>query len=72
MEVIKFYTVFINMSAFISRWFINDLVEASGYIGTFSVQAIMRTFGILPIYFLLQRYGPRLQKTDESGIRRPY
>ncbi|KUJ21877.1 putative MFS transporter [Mollisia scopiformis] len=68
MEVITFYTVIINMSAFINPWFINDWVEKSGYTWTFSAQAIICTFGIIPTYFVLQRYGPKLRRPMNLGF----
>ncbi|CZR57085.1 uncharacterized protein PAC_06974 [Phialocephala subalpina] len=61
-EVITFYAVTINMSAFVNPCFINDWVEKSGYIWTFSAQAIICTFGIVPTYFVLQKYGPKLRR----------
>lgn len=68
MEVITFYTVIINMSAFINPWFINDWVEKSGYTRTFSAQAIICTFGIIPAYFILQKYGPNLRRPMDLGF----
>ncbi|KIW02725.1 uncharacterized protein PV09_06159 [Verruconis gallopava] len=41
-EVITFYTVIINLSAFINPWFIFPWVEASGYTWTFAAQCISK------------------------------
>ncbi|TVY29260.1 putative transporter [Lachnellula hyalina] len=61
-EVITFYSVIINMSAFINPWFIFYWIEASGYTWTFAAQCIICTFGVIPAYMILQRFGPRLRK----------
>ncbi|KUL86910.1 hypothetical protein ZTR_05357 [Talaromyces verruculosus] len=62
-EVITFYTVIINLSAFINPWFIYYWVEASGYTWTFAAQCIICSFGLIPLYILLQIYGVRLRST---------
>ncbi|TVY91959.1 putative transporter [Lachnellula willkommii] len=61
-EVITFYSVVINMSAFINPWFIFYWIEASGYTWTFAAQCIICTFGVIPAYMILQGFGPRLRK----------
>ncbi|KAH8692165.1 putative MFS transporter [Talaromyces proteolyticus] len=60
-EVITFYTVIINISAFINPWFIYYWVEGSGYTWTFAAQCIICTFGLIPLYILLHIYGPQLR-----------
>ncbi|KAJ5807782.1 transporter [Penicillium riverlandense] len=61
------------MSAFINPWFISIWVENSGnpllliggeccWAWTFSAQAIVCTFGLIPVYVLLHRYGGRMRK----------
>uniref|UniRef100_A0A093UNJ7 Putative transporter n=1 Tax=Talaromyces marneffei PM1 TaxID=1077442 RepID=A0A093UNJ7_TALMA len=62
-EVITFYTVIINLSAFINPWFIYYWVESSGYAWTFAAQCIICSFGLIPLYILLQVYGVRLRST---------
>ncbi|KAE8552068.1 hypothetical protein TMatcc_002077 [Talaromyces marneffei ATCC 18224] len=62
-EVITFYTVIINLSAFINPWFIYYWVESSGYAWTFATQCIICSFGLIPLYILLQVYGVRLRST---------
>ncbi|KAJ5106320.1 MFS transporter [Penicillium angulare] len=62
MEVIMFYSVVINMSAFINPWFIDLWVEQSGWAWTFSAQGIICTLGLIPGYALLHKYGPRMRK----------
>ncbi|KAJ5278771.1 MFS transporter [Penicillium angulare] len=62
MEIIMFYSVVINMSAFINPWFIDLWVEQSGWAWTFSAQGIICTLGLIPGYALLHKYGPRMRK----------
>jgi hypothetical protein len=42
--------------------------QYTGYTWTFSAQAIICTFGILPTYFLLQKYGLRLRRPMNLGF----
>lgn len=80
-EVIVFYTVWINLSAFIIPWFIFPWVEDSGYTWSFAAQAIICAFGLIPVYFGLMKYGPGLRAkrpmylkevegVDLEGVRR--
>lgn len=34
----------------------------TGYTWTFAAQCIICCFGVIPVYLLLQRYGPRLRR----------
>ncbi|KPI41790.1 putative transporter [Cyphellophora attinorum] len=69
-EVITFYTVWINMSAFIIPWFIFPWVEDSGYTLSFAAQAIICTFGLIPAYLLLLKYGPRMRAKRPMYMKR--
>lgn len=60
----------VQMSAFINPWFIFYWVEASGYTWTFAAQCIICSFGIIPIYLFLQRYGPRLRSSRPMYMKR--
>ncbi|KAJ5219302.1 MFS transporter [Penicillium cinerascens] len=62
MQVIMFYSVVINLSAFINPWFISLWVEESGWTWTFSAQAIICSLGLIPAYALLHRYGSHMRK----------
>ncbi|KAJ5549110.1 MFS transporter [Penicillium frequentans] len=69
MEVIMFYSVVINLSAFINPWFISPWVEVSdteneylGWTWTFIAQGIICSLGLIPTYALLHQFGSRLRK----------
>ncbi|OAG38106.1 hypothetical protein AYO21_07696 [Fonsecaea monophora] len=61
-EVITFYSVIINMSAFIVPWYIYDWAAAVGYGWCFGTQAIICGICLPPIYFVLHRWGNRWVK----------
>ncbi|OBT62318.1 hypothetical protein VE03_09066 [Pseudogymnoascus sp. 23342-1-I1] len=61
-EVITFYAVILNLSAFADPWFINIWVDASGYTWSFAAQAIICVGLVIPAYAVLQNFGPRLRK----------
>lgn len=67
MDIITFYTVIINLSCFAEPWFINTWVESSGYTWSFAVQAIICTFGVIPTYVILQKFGPKWRKPMTLG-----
>ncbi|EXJ93259.1 hypothetical protein A1O1_01650 [Capronia coronata CBS 617.96] len=69
-EVITFYSVIINLSAFINPWFIYDWVEASGYIWTFAAQCIICSFGLIPCYIFLQKFGAQLRASRPMYMKR--
>ncbi|KAJ5612609.1 MFS transporter [Penicillium lagena] len=62
MEVTMFYAVLINLAGFINPWFISVWVERSGWTWTFSAQALICSFGLIPTYALLHHYGHRMRK----------
>ncbi|KIY00945.1 uncharacterized protein Z520_03611 [Fonsecaea multimorphosa CBS 102226] len=61
-EVITFYSVIINMSAFIVPWYIYDWTAAVGYGWCFGTQAIICALCLPPVYFVLHRWGNRWVK----------
>lgn len=61
-EVITFYTVAINFSAFADPFFIFAWVELEGYTLSFAIQAIICFFGLIPVYGFLQWFGPNMNK----------
>ncbi|KAK4942497.1 hypothetical protein LTR10_017793 [Elasticomyces elasticus] len=61
-EVITFYSVIINMSAFIVPWYIYDWTAAVGYGWCFGTQAIICALCLPPTYFVLHKWGPRWVK----------
>ncbi|RPA88014.1 major facilitator superfamily transporter [Ascobolus immersus RN42] len=56
MSMVTFYSVILNLSAFINPFFIAYWVEAVGYSWAFSTQALI-TLIMIPVVFVLQRYG---------------
>ncbi|KAJ5050535.1 uncharacterized protein L3040_002412 [Drepanopeziza brunnea f. sp. 'multigermtubi'] len=56
-SAIAFYAFFVNVSAFVSPWFVYAWIEKSGFTWTFSSQAIICISGIPPMYFVLQTLG---------------
>jgi hypothetical protein len=57
------------MSAFIIPWFIFPWVESSGYTLTFAAQAMICTFGLIPVYLLLTRFGPHLRASRPMYVK---
>jgi hypothetical protein len=71
MEVITFYSVILNFSAFAEPFFINTWVEADGivpidvfnskgYTLSFVAQGVI-CLGMIPLTICLQIFGPRLR-----------
>jgi hypothetical protein len=58
-----------QMSAFIIPWFIFPWVETSGYTLTFAAQAIICTFGLIPVYLLLTKFGPDLRSSRPMYVK---
>ncbi|RDW88316.1 MFS transporter-19 [Coleophoma cylindrospora] len=67
MDIITFYSVIINLSAFAEPFFINIWVEASGYTWSFAAQAIICTFGVIPVYIILQKFGAQWRRPMNIG-----
>lgn len=61
-EVITFYSVIVNLSAFVTPWYINLWVEAQGYTLCFAIQAIICFVLLSPVYIFLQKFGPKMTK----------
>ncbi|KAL8846508.1 MAG: hypothetical protein Q9221_008411 [Calogaya cf. arnoldii] len=61
MSVITFYAVFINLSAFISPFFIAPWQAQSGFTWTFAAQGIITFFGSVPVIGILHRWGGSLR-----------
>ncbi|EXJ87000.1 hypothetical protein A1O3_03957 [Capronia epimyces CBS 606.96] len=60
-DIITFYSVILNLSAFAEPWFINYWVEASGYTWAFAAQTMITAFGIIIGIGLVQLYGGRIR-----------
>ncbi|KAF2460315.1 major facilitator superfamily transporter [Lineolata rhizophorae] len=61
MSMITFYAVFLNMSAFISPFFIAPWVDPVGFTWTFAAQGIIVFFFCVPAFALLQMFGGKLR-----------
>lgn len=66
MSIVTFYAVHLNMSAFISPFFIVPWVEQSGFAWTFAGQGIIVFFFCLPVFAIVQYFGARMRK--QSGM----
>ena len=66
MSIVTFYSVHLNLSAFISPFFIVPWVDKSGFTWTFAGQGIIVFFFCLPIFALVQIFGSHIRKS--SGI----
>ncbi|ETN41605.1 uncharacterized protein HMPREF1541_03541 [Cyphellophora europaea CBS 101466] len=62
MSVVTFYAVFLNLSAFIDPFFIAPWQAGSGFTWCFAAQGIITAFGAMPLFALLQKYGPQLRQ----------
>ncbi|PGH00327.1 hypothetical protein AJ80_09182 [Polytolypa hystricis UAMH7299] len=61
MSVITFYSVFLNLSAFISPFFIAPWFETAGWSWTYSGQAVIVLVAGIPLFGLLHLFGARLR-----------
>lgn len=61
MSVIVFYAVLLNLSAFLSPFFIAVWVEADGLTWTFATQGMITFFVSVPALAAVQRWGPGLR-----------
>ncbi|KAI9810661.1 MAG: hypothetical protein M1827_006120 [Pycnora praestabilis] len=72
MSVITFYSVFLNLSAFINPFFIAPWVTADGYTITFAVQGIITFFVSVPVFVAIHYWGPQLrEKSGQPGWVNP-
>ncbi|MCJ1470298.1 hypothetical protein MMC07_008943 [Pseudocyphellaria aurata] len=61
MSVITFYSVFLNLSAFIDPFFIAPWEAADGFTLTFAAQGILTFFLSVPVIIALHYFGPTLR-----------
>ncbi|KAF1972471.1 major facilitator superfamily transporter [Bimuria novae-zelandiae CBS 107.79] len=66
MSIVTFYSVHLNLSAFISPFFIVPWVDASGFAWTFAGQGIIVFFFCVPVFALVHIFGARIR--NRSGI----
>lgn len=61
MSVVVFYSVFLNLSAFVDPFFIIYWIDGAGFTWTFAGHAMITVFFCIPVFALLQRYGGHLR-----------
>ncbi|KAL9632231.1 MAG: hypothetical protein Q9164_005450 [Protoblastenia rupestris] len=61
MSVITFYSVFINLSAFINPFFTPPWLESSTFTLSFAIQGLITFFLAVPLLAFLHNYGPMLR-----------
>ncbi|KAI9847086.1 MAG: hypothetical protein M1837_003204 [Sclerophora amabilis] len=61
MSVIAFYTVIMNIGAFVNPFFIAPWWESSGFTMTFAAQGIITFFAGVPAIALLHKFGPAIR-----------
>lgn len=72
MSMIVFYSVLLNLSAFINPFFIAPWVDASGYTWTFAAQGIITFFaGSLGLGFVHFMGGSLREKSGQPGWVNP-
>ena len=64
MSIVTFYSVHLNMSAFISPFFIVPWVEKSGFTWTFAAQGIIVCCFCLPVFVLVQIFGRHFRRSS--------
>lgn len=62
MSVITFYSVFLNLSAFINPFFITPWQASSGWTWTFVAQGIITFFAVVPVLICLHKWGPTMRQ----------
>lgn len=62
MSIITFYSVLLNLSAFIDPFFIIPWQTASGYTWCFAAQGIITFFFCVPAIAVVHYFGPTLRK----------
>ncbi|KAL9125054.1 MAG: hypothetical protein Q9217_005693 [Psora testacea] len=68
MSVITFYSVFLNLSAFIDPFFIAPWQTKSGFTLSFAAQGIITFFAAVPVIAALHKWGPALRhRSGEMG-----
>jgi len=62
MSIVTFYSVNLNMSAFINPFFIVPWIDDMGYTWTFAIQGILTFFVSVPALALIHKFGPALRR----------
>lgn len=62
MAFVVFYTVLLNLSAFVDPFFIIPWLDRVGFIWCFTSQALITLVFCMPVLALLHCFGPRVRK----------
>ncbi|KAF2431242.1 major facilitator superfamily transporter [Tothia fuscella] len=72
MSIVTFYSVLLNLSAFISPFFISPWVTDMGYTWSFAIQGMLTFFFCVPCIALVQKFGPGIrQRNGQPGWLNP-
>lgn len=72
MSVITFYSVCLNLSAFIDPFFIAPWQASSGWTLCFAGQGIIVFFGALPVFAALQKFGHLMRRKSPEWVNPEY
>lgn len=61
MSIVTFYSVMLNLSAFVNPFFIFSYVEKAGYTWTFASQGLITFFFCVPALAAVHFFGARLR-----------
>ena len=64
MSIVIFYSVILNLSAFISPFFIAPWVDQMGYTWSFAIQGMLCVFFCIPALAALHYYGPSIRRKN--------
>jgi hypothetical protein len=64
MSIVTFYSVILNLSAFINPFFIAPWVTSMGYTLTFAIQGILTFFFCVPALAALHVFGPKMRSAN--------
>lgn len=64
MSIVTFYAVLLNLSAFISPFFISPWVTDMGYTLSFAIQGIITFFFCIPALAAIHYFGPSIRQKN--------
>jgi hypothetical protein len=64
MSIVTFYSVILNLSAFINPFFIAPWVTSMGYTLTYAIQGILVFFFCIPALAAIHYFGPGIRKVN--------
>lgn len=66
MSIVTFYSVLLNLSAFINPFFIFPWIDNVGYTWTFAAQGMIIVFFCIPALAAIHKFGARIR--DSCGL----